>query len=115
MPTRPPSWLPRPGAPPTAGTASPTHFSIATRLPRPSGRELPVVVAQQKQRPRDAPREFERERSLHGEPAGIDARIGQAHEALGDVGAARRSYTLELRRHPEDQEAKAGQLRLTPK
>src|SRR5439155_108051 len=73
------------------------------------------VVALQQSRPRDALREFERERSLHGEPAGIDARIGQAHEALGDVGAARRSYALELRRHPEDQEAKAGQLRLTPK
>ena len=89
--------------------------ALAKRPFLPGVHELLGVVALQQSRPRDALREFERERSLHGEPAGIDARIGQAHEALGDVGAARRSYTLELRRHPEDQEAKAGQLRLTPK
>ena len=78
----------------------------------PKVHELLGIVALEQSRPRDALAEFERERSLQGEPEGIDVRIGSAYEALGDLRAARRAYDRELRLHPANAEAQAARARL---
>ncbi len=80
----------------------------------PKVHELLGIVALGQGDTRAALREFERERALHGAPAGIDTRIGSAHEALGDVRAARRAYQRELREHPDNAEAAAALGRLGP-
>jgi tetratricopeptide (TPR) repeat protein len=52
--------------------------------------------------PREALREYAAEKYLHGEPPGIGAGMGAAHEALGELTKARDAYRAEVRRHPED-------------
>ena len=78
----------------------------------PKVHELLGVVALQQGKAREALGEFERERTLHGRPEGIEVRIGAAHEALGNPAAARRAYSRELRAHPGNVEAAAALARL---
>ncbi len=78
----------------------------------PKVHELLGIVALEQGKPREALREFLRERDLHRTPEGIEARIGAAHEVLGDTAAARRAYARELKAHPGNADAAAALARL---
>jgi predicted Zn-dependent protease len=64
------------------------------------------LIALAQGRPRDALRWFESERRANPEARGIDTQIGQAWSRLGDRTRARAAYLRELRRHPDNREAR---------
>jgi tetratricopeptide (TPR) repeat protein len=88
------------------------HAVLAVDPERSRAREQLGVIELVRGHPADALRWFERERALGRDLPGVDTRIGQAREALGDVKAARRAYERELRRHPDFTPARAALERL---
>jgi len=90
------------------GRAALDHFgrALAKQPFLPRVHELRGLALLDQGRPRDALRDFERERDLQRRPPGIDLRIGQAWRRLGNPARARRAYEEELRRHPDNAEAR---------
>jgi Tfp pilus assembly protein PilF len=88
------------------------HEAMAVDPRRGRVREQLGVIALAQGRPTEALVWFERERALGLKLVGVETRIGQTHEALGDPKAARRAYTRELERHPEFAPARAALQRL---
>ena len=70
-------------------------------------------VALTQGRPRDAVRELDLERRLHGPSPGLFYRIGVAWQQAGDLGRARASYRRELARDPGNEGARDSLERLT--
>ena len=64
------------------------------------------LIALRDGRPRDALAAFERQRSQDAAVRGLELRIGQAWQRLGDPARARVHYRRELARFPDDAEAR---------
>jgi hypothetical protein len=78
------------------------HLERAVRLDPllPEVHDALGVVALTQGRPRDALRELELERRLHGPSPGLFYRIGLAWQQAGDAGRAQAAYRRELARDP---------------
>jgi tetratricopeptide (TPR) repeat protein len=76
---------------------------VDAHLPR--AHERLGVLALAENRPAEAVREFEKEKSLRNPESPIDFRLGQAYQQLGDRKRAQDAYRRETRKHPDNQAA----------
>lgn len=68
--------------------------------------ELLGLIALEQGHAKDALREFQRERSLHGEQRRLNFEFGRAWQQLGQLDRARSAYRRELRIDPASEEAR---------
>src|SRR5512143_3970445 len=68
--------------------------------------EMLGMIALDQDRPRDAVREFGRERALHGARRGLDLRLGAAWHRLGDAPRARAAWQRAAEADPDDRAAR---------
>jgi tetratricopeptide (TPR) repeat protein len=84
------------------------HLELAlTQKPwLPRVHEMLGWIALAEHRPKDALRELALERRRHRPARGIDVKLGQAHQQLGELERARKAYRRELDRDPSNAEAR---------
>ena len=93
-----------------AGRTAEARVHVERALERepllPGLHELLGLIALEQGRAREALREFQRERSLHGERRRLDFELGRAWQGLGQPSRARAAYAREVRLDPANAEAR---------
>jgi len=82
------------------------ELTLAQKPWLPRVHEMLGWIALDQGRPRDALHELLLERRLHAPPRGLDLKLGEAHQQLGQLERARDAYRREVERDPESTEAR---------